>query len=215
MLLPGAANRDPRLFEDPARVRHRPRERQLPRGLRARHPPLRRRPPRPGRGPGHDQPAPRPHLGHRHLRGRPRPGRRPPLRVPPDLLPPRPRRASSSSSPRREPLSGRSARRRPSSSLSWTPGGPAVVPPSTGSTMPVIWAERSLARNTRGLGDVLGLALAGQRLGELQHRVHVVGGHRGLDLARARGSSPGCRTARRRGRSSGWRGSPPPWWPGR
>lgn len=32
--------------------------------------------------------------------------------------------------------------------LSCDTGGPAVVPPSTGSTIPVICAARSLARNT-------------------------------------------------------------------
>ena len=31
-------------------------------------------------------------------------------------------------------------------SRSWVTGGPALVPPSIGSTIPVIWAERSLAR---------------------------------------------------------------------
>ena len=97
----GSGQPRPAPVREPGRVRPRPRQRPLPRGLRSRHPPLRRRPPRPRRGSGHDQPAPRPHLEHHDLRRRARPGRRPPLHVPPDLLPAGSRRASTSSSRRR------------------------------------------------------------------------------------------------------------------
>ena len=61
MLVPGACNRDPRLFENPASVRHRPAQRASAHRLRPWHPHLRRCTPRPRRGQGDDQPVPRPH----------------------------------------------------------------------------------------------------------------------------------------------------------
>ena len=60
MLVPGACNRDPRMFENPYRVRHRAAERSAAHRLRARHPHVCRRTPGPGRRSGHRQPVPRP-----------------------------------------------------------------------------------------------------------------------------------------------------------
>ena len=60
MLAPGACNRDQRVFDDPARVRHRARQRAAAHRVRARHPHLRRCAARPRRRPGHAQPVPRP-----------------------------------------------------------------------------------------------------------------------------------------------------------
>ena len=91
MLIPGACNRDPRVFDHPVRVRPRPPERAPAHCVRARDPHVRRGATGACRGPGHHQPLPRPHGVHLHFRGAPRPGRRPPLRLPADLLPPRPR----------------------------------------------------------------------------------------------------------------------------
>ena len=98
LLLPGAANRDPRKFANADDVRPDARQRQAARRLRARHPSLRRRPPGARRGARHDQPAVRPHRDDHDRRGRTRPGRRPSLRVPADVFPPRPVEASTSSS---------------------------------------------------------------------------------------------------------------------
>ena len=61
MLIPGACNRDPRVFDHPVRVRHRPPERAPAHRLRARDPHLRGSAAGPRRGPGHHQPLPRPH----------------------------------------------------------------------------------------------------------------------------------------------------------
>ena len=90
MLIPGACNRDPRVFDESRRVRHRPPERPAAHRLRARHPHVCRSAAGPSRGPGHHQPVPRPDGRHLHLGRAPRSGRRPSLRVPPDLLPPWP-----------------------------------------------------------------------------------------------------------------------------
>ena len=167
MLLPGAANRDPRLFEDPH-------EFDVDRENAKYHVAF-------GHGIHHCAGA---HLARAegrvtinrlldrtsdvtHLRGRPRPGRRPPLRVPPHLLPPRPRAASSSSSPRPElRLVGRPAVRGAQQQLELgRRAGRRWCRRRPGRTTPVIWAERSLARNSGGLGDVLGLALRGAAAG--------------------------------------------------
>ena len=180
LLLPGAANRDPRKFDRPGHVRPRAGERDLPPGLRPRHPPLRRRPPGPGRGAGHDQPAARP---ARRASRSPRPPTARPMPAAGSTS--RPTSCGASSDLELDAHAGVAAQPlgdAPISSLSCEAGGPAVVPPSTGSTMPVIWADRSLARKRAASATSSGLALAGQRLGELQHRVHVVGGHRRLDL---------------------------------
>ena len=91
MLVPGACNRDPRLFENPVRLRHRPGERTAAHRVRARHPHVRRGAARPRRGSGDDQPVPRSHDRHHDLRGAPRSGGRPALRLSTDLLSPRPR----------------------------------------------------------------------------------------------------------------------------
>ena len=64
MLLNGAANRDPRRFECPARVPHRPPQRPGPHRVRARRPLVPRRPARPGRGPGQPRAHPRPDARH-------------------------------------------------------------------------------------------------------------------------------------------------------
>ena len=79
MVLPGAANRDPREFERPGRAAARPAERPPAHRLRPRHPHLRRRAAGPGRGQRVPPAAARPDGGHPDLRGAPRPGRRPPL----------------------------------------------------------------------------------------------------------------------------------------
>ena len=92
MLVPGACNRDPRVFENPYEFDIDRPERPPAHRVRARHPHVRGCAPGPRRGPGDHQPVPRPHDGHHDLGGAPRPGGRPPLRVPADLLPPRPRR---------------------------------------------------------------------------------------------------------------------------
>ena len=54
-------------------------------------------------------------------------------------------------------------------------GGPAVVPPSTGSTIPVICAARSLARNSDGVRHVRRRSHALQRLHEPHDLRLVVG----------------------------------------
>ena len=100
MLLNGAANRDPRRFECPARVPHRPAQRPGPHRLRARRPLVPRRPAGPGRGPGQPRAHPRPDARHPPVRGAPRPARRAPLRLRADVDPPRPhQRCTSSSTP--------------------------------------------------------------------------------------------------------------------
>ena len=109
MLLNGAANRDPRRFECPARVPDRPAQRRGPRGLRAGRPLLPRRPAGPLRGPGQPRAHPRPHAEHPPVRGAPRPARRPALRLRADVDPARPHRACTSSSTRRVRLMGRVA----------------------------------------------------------------------------------------------------------
>ena len=90
MLMPGACNRDPRVFENPDEFDiDRPNARQhiaFGHGIHT----CAGAPLGPGRRPGHDQPLSRPHGGHHHFGGAPRPGGRPPLRVPADLLPARP-----------------------------------------------------------------------------------------------------------------------------
>ena len=67
MVLNGAANRDPRQFEDPDEFRRRPRERAPAPRVRARHPHLPRRAARPRRGPRQHRAAARPHGRHQDL----------------------------------------------------------------------------------------------------------------------------------------------------
>ena len=81
MMLNGAANRDPRQFDDPERAPPRPGERPAPPRVRVRHPHVRGRAARAGRGPHQPRAHPRPHGRHHDLRGRARSGRRAPLRV--------------------------------------------------------------------------------------------------------------------------------------
>ena len=90
MLLPAAANRDPRQFENPERVPPRPSELAPAPRVRVRRPQLRGRAARPGRGARQRRAPARPHGRHPDLREGARPGRRAPLRVPEDLHAPRP-----------------------------------------------------------------------------------------------------------------------------
>ena len=75
MVLNGAANRDPRHFDDPDRVRRRPRERAPAPRVRARRPHLPGRAARPRRGPRQHRAPPRPHGA---TSGSPRPSTAPP-----------------------------------------------------------------------------------------------------------------------------------------
>ena len=132
MLLPGAANRDPRTFPDPA-------EFDLDRANAKYHIAF-------GHGIHHCAGA---HLARAEGRvtvnrlldrttditiseEAARSRRRPALRVSTDLLPPGPYEADGGLPPK--------------IILSWLGGGPAVVPPSIGSRVPVTWADRSLAK---------------------------------------------------------------------
>ena len=127
MLLNGAANRDPRRFECPARVPGRPAQRPGPHRVRPRRPLVPRRPAGPGRGADQHRAHPRPAARHPPVRGAPRPGRRPPLPLRADLDPARPHlaapRVRRRPRARREPGRGRHrrgvghrARRAPSTS---------------------------------------------------------------------------------------------------
>ena len=93
MVLNGAANRDPRQFDDPDELRLDRVERPPAPRVRVRHPHLRGRAARAGRGPRQPRAHPRPHGRHQDLGGRARPGRRAPLRVHADLHAARPRAA--------------------------------------------------------------------------------------------------------------------------
>ena len=67
MLVPGACNRDPRVFDNPYEFDIDRSQRTAAHCVRSRHPHLRRSATGSRRGPGHDQPVPRSHLGHHHL----------------------------------------------------------------------------------------------------------------------------------------------------
>ena len=69
-------------------------------------------------------------------------------------------------------------------------GGPAVVPPSIGRTMPVICAARSLDRNATALATSAGLGLAFERLHVLDDRTHVVVGDAAADVGRRQAIHP-------------------------
>ena len=89
MTVNGAANRDPRVFEEPNEFK--PDRANAPRThrLRARHPCLSRRAARPCRGPHQPRPDPRPHGRHQDQRGQARPTRCSPLPVRPHVHPAR------------------------------------------------------------------------------------------------------------------------------
>ena len=144
MLLPGAANRDPALFDDPASS-----------GSTARTPSTTSPSATASTtAPAPTWPAPRAGSPSAACSTAPRPSRstRPPTAPPTPAATSSSRPTSCAASPPSSSTSPRAAyagsAEAPSISLSWPAGGPAVVPPSTGRTMPVIWAERSLARNT-------------------------------------------------------------------
>ena len=94
MLVNGAANRDPRHFEEPTEAQARPRERPGPARVQPGRPRLPRSVARPRRGTGDPRAGPRPDGRHPHLRGGPRSGRCPALGVPPDVALPRPDRTA-------------------------------------------------------------------------------------------------------------------------
>ena len=62
----------------------------------------------------------------------------------------------------------------PGAVVSGRTGARPEVPPSTGRTIPVIWAERSLARYTTVFATSAGRAVPGQRLGQADHASDVV-----------------------------------------
>ena len=98
MLIPGACNRDPRVFEQSLCVRDRPPERAAAHRLRTRDPHLCRSTAGAGRGTGHHQSIPRPHGPDLHFGRAPWSGGRSSVRVPAELLPARAASASTSSS---------------------------------------------------------------------------------------------------------------------
>ena len=87
MLVPGACNRDPRVFAHPHDFDIDRANRASTHCVRPRDPHLRRSTTRSSRGPGDDQPVPRSHDGHHHLGHTPRSAWRATVRVPPYLFP--------------------------------------------------------------------------------------------------------------------------------
>ena len=94
MLLNGAANRDPRLFECPAEFRLDRPNAKVHLAFGRGGPCLPRWPLGPGRGPGQHCAHPRPHARHPAVRGTPRAAVGPPLRLRAHLGPARPARAA-------------------------------------------------------------------------------------------------------------------------
>ena len=69
-------------------------------------------------------------------------------------------------------------------------GGPAAVPPSTGTTIPVIWADRSPARKSTALATSAGVPWRCSGWAQPDDRAEVVVGDPSADVTRSDAVDP-------------------------